>query len=73
MTDLGLWLIGIILATLAIGMNMYFQAKILLKPEENKKTGKQLLVYGQLFIYIAGIYLIVYLIFWQIIPRLFPQ
>jgi len=73
MIDPGLWLIGIVLAMLGIGMNMYYQGKILLKPEENKKTGKQLLVYGKIFIYVAGIYLIVYLIIWQIILRIPPQ
>jgi len=73
LTDPGPWLIGIVLAMLGIGMSMYYQAKILLKPDENKKTAKQLSVYGKIFISLAGIYLIVYLIFWQIIPCIVSQ
>lgn len=68
MTEMGLWLIGIILAMVGIGMNMYYQGKILLEPEKNETTGGHLKRGGKVLIGLAGFYLIIYTVFWQIIP-----
>ena len=73
MTEMGLWLIGIVLAMFGIGAGMYYQGKILLEPEKNKTTGKGLKIIGKILIGSAAFYLIIYTIFWQVIPRIFPQ
>lgn len=72
MTEMGYWLIGIVLAMFGIGQGMLFQGKILLGGDK-EKIGKNLKGFGWFWIGMAGLYLIVYTIFWQIIPRFCTQ
>jgi len=53
------WLIGIVIAFAAVGLGMFYQGKVLLKPEESKKIGEQLRFAGIIWIVIAISYLVV--------------
>jgi Na+/proline symporter len=56
------WLIGIVVAFTGIGLGMPYQGKVLLKPEDSKKIGKQLHKAGIIWIAIASLFLVVVLI-----------
>ena len=59
MNDTIRWLIGIVLAMAGIGLGMFYQGKVLLKPDEKQKIGKQLYILGKIWIAIAVFYLVV--------------
>ena len=72
MTEIGYWLLGVVVAMFGIGQGMLFQGKVLLG-EDAKKMGKRLKIYGWIWIWMSAAYLIAYTIIWQIIPRFCTQ
>ena len=54
-----LWSIAIVVSSAFLGMGMFFQGKILLKPEDSIKMGKQLKGWGIALIVWAIIHLLV--------------
>ena len=62
MGDTILWTLGIVVGLGLVGIGFYYQGKVLLKPEESKKTGVQLYRLGIALIAWAFIYIIILII-----------
>ena len=67
MESINLWIVTVIIAISGIALHLYYQGKVLAKPEDTKKIGQQMWIAGLMwFIIIIGLFITFLVINWPL-------
>ena len=65
MESINLWIITVMIAMSGIALHLYYQGKVLAKPENSKKIGKQMWIASLIwFVTIIGLFITFLIINW---------
>lgn len=67
MESINLWIATVIIAMSGIALHLYYQGKVLVKPEDTKKIGKQMWIVSIIwFVIITGLFITFLVINWPL-------